>query len=149
MQSSLCLERGVHPRRADLSPLRFFLLSFQPATSKNDQAQQNGSFKVFCAKVHLGSNTFPFHGLFLGSCRLMCMCVASLIAYCCHSARRQTPTDSVTTAWWYRPASAFDQRRCLSDLEGAAPPGQLYFKRLVALFTKTPFPKVSQQNLNW
>ena len=61
------------------------LLSFQQATSKNDQARQNGSFKVVCAKVHLGSKIFPFHGLFLGSCCLMCICVASLIAHCCHS----------------------------------------------------------------
>ena len=129
---------GCTAHGTDLSSLRFFLLSFQQATSKNDQAQQNGSFKVFCAKVHLGSKTLPFRGLFLGSCCLMCICVASLIAYCCHSARRQTPTDSVTTAWWYRPASVFDQQRCLSDLEGATPPGQLYLRDWLLYLQRDP-----------
>ena len=138
MRSSLCLDRRVHRPWTDLSSLRFFLLSFQQATSKNDQAQQNGSFKVFCARVHLGSKTSPFRSSFLGSCRLMCICVASLIAYCCRSARRQTPTDAVTTAWWCRPASVFDQRRCLSDLEGAAPPGQLYLRDWLLYLQRDP-----------
>lgn len=51
-------------------------------------------------------------------------------------------------SWWRRPASASDQQRFCSGPEGATQ-GQLYFKKLVALFTKRPFQKVSQQDLNW
>lgn len=77
---ALCARSVVcTPYKPTFFPLCFsFLFPFQipNATSKNDQALQNGSFKVFCAKVHLGSKIFPFRCLFLCSCRLMCICAS-------------------------------------------------------------------------
>lgn len=70
----------------------------------------------------------------------------SLIAHCCHSARRQTRADSVTTAdCTGLPAYS------IADIPlrpwRNRTPGQLYFKKLVALFTESPFQKVSLQSL--
>lgn len=69
---------GCTPYKLTFLLCSSFRFSFQipNATNKNDQALQNDSFKVFCAKVHLGSKIFPFRCIFLCSCRLMCICAS-------------------------------------------------------------------------
>lgn len=102
---------------------------------------------MFCANVHLGSKILPFRGLFLCSCRLMCFCACLWLHTACHSTRRQTPTDSVTTADCSGLLSRRAARIPLRPWRSPAP-GPRYFKKVVALFTKWPFQKVSQQNSN-
>lgn len=108
---------------------------------------KNVSFKVFCANVHLGSKILPFRCLFRCSCRLMCFCACLWLHTACHSTRRQTPTDSVTTADCSGLLSIWSAKIPLRPQRSLAP-GPLYFKKVVALFTKRPFQKVSQQNSN-
>lgn len=136
--------------KINLSPPLFLMLPF--LDSKGNQQKLSGSAKwqfqsVLCQGPFRFQNTpIPLLiSVFLPSDVYLCV---SLITHGCHSARRQTPTDSVTTA---------DCQVCLSIWSAKIPlrprrnctASQLYFKKLVALFTKRPFQKVSQQNLNW
>lgn len=101
MQSPLCPECRVHSVQTNLfSSLLFLPLPFPD--SKCNKQKWSGSAKWQFQSV-LCQGPFRFQNIpipllisvFLPSDVYLCV---SLITHCCHSACRQTPTDSVTTA---------------------------------------------------
>lgn len=140
----------MHPIKISLSPSLFLTLPF--LDSKRNKQKWSGSAKwqfqsVLCQGPFRFQNTpIPLLiSVFLPSDVYLCV---SVITHCCHSARhrrQQILLQQLTV------------QACLSIRAAKIPLrpwrrrtlGQLYFKALVALFTKRPFQKVSQQSINW
>lgn len=148
MQGPLLLAHRKHSIKIIPSPLLFLALPFlDPKCDKHVSGSAKWQFQSVLCQGPLRFQLSPFRCLFLRSCRLMCFLCVALIAHCCHSGRRQAATDSVIAA-----GSAGLPPRLIGE-DSSQPlrnltPGQLYFKKGDALFTKRPFRKVSQQNLN-
>lgn len=150
MQSPLCLEHRKHSIKINLSPSLFLTLPF--LDSKHNKQKSSGFAKwqfqsVLCPGPFRFQNTpVPLLiSVFLPSDVYLCV---SVITHCCHSARRRRQQILLQQLIVQARLSIPSARMPLRPWRKRTL-GQLYFKTLVALFTKRPFQKVSQQNINW